>query len=132
MINLVIADDHPIILDGIKSLLKSETDINLIGAANNGQELLEIVEKKTPDIVLLDISMGDISGLEVAKIIKEKQKKVKVLFFTQFHDRMLITKSIEVGAKGYVIKNVSKQELIDAIHLVNKGELDFFYKSGIA
>lgn len=131
MINLVITDNHPIMIDGIKTTLKDETNIQIVAVASNGVELLNVLKKITPDIILMDVSLEGMTGLDVAKIILEKHKKIKILFLSQFDDKWLIKKCIEVGGKGYLIKNISKKDLIEAIYLVDKGILNFFYKHGI-
>ena len=130
MIKIVIADDHPVLIDGLKSALCNEPNITIIGEANNGVQLLKILKKKKPDIVLLDILMPKMTGLEAAKIIQKDHEKVKLLFLSKFDDKWLIKKCIDVGAKGYLIKNISKKELIFSIEKVIEGDMDFFYKSG--
>ena len=130
MIKIVIADDHPVLIDGLKSALCNEPNITIIGEANNGVQLLKILKKKKPDIVLLDILMPKMTGLEAAKIIQKDYEKVKLLFLSQFDDKWLIKKCIEVGAKGYLIKNISKEVLINSINIVSRGELNFFYQHG--
>lgn len=130
MIELIIADDHPVMIEGIRSALKNESNIQIVAVANNGDQLLKALTYKSPDIVLMDVSMQDLTGIELARIIQEKYKDVKILFLTQFDDKWLIKKCLDVGAKGYLIKSISKKELIFSIQKVVDGEMDFFYKSG--
>jgi DNA-binding NarL/FixJ family response regulator len=130
MIELIIADDHPVMIEGIRSALKNESNIQIVAVANNGDQLLKALTYKSPDIVLMDVSMQDLTGIDLARIIHEKYKDVKILFLTQFDDKWLIKKCLDVGAKGYLIKSISKKELIFSIQKVVDGEMDFFYKSG--
>lgn len=130
MIKLIIADDHPMMIEGIKSALKDEPTIKIVAVANNGVQLQKALEFKTPDIVLMDVAIQNHSGLDVARFIQERYKEVKILFLTQFDDKWLIKKCLDVGAKGYLLKNISKEALICAIRKVVEGEMDFFYLSG--
>lgn len=131
MINIIIADDHPIMIAGLRTTLEDDPNIKIVGVSNNGIQLLNILKKITPDIILMDVSMEGMTGLDAAKIIHEDHHNIKILFMSQFNDNWLIKKSIDVGAKGYLIKNISKKELLEAIHLVDNGGLDFFFKGGI-
>lgn len=130
MIKLVIADDHPVMIEGIKSALKNEPNIQIVAVAKNGEQLMQALTIQSPDIVLMDISMEDKTGIELARNIQHKYNHIKILFFSQFDDRWLIKKSLDIGAKAYLLKSISKKELIFSIQKVMEGELDFFYKSG--
>ena len=130
MIELIIADDHPVMIEGIRSALKDEHTIKITAEANNGEQLLKALASRSPDLVLMDVSMQDQTGIELALIIKEKYRDVKILFLSQFNDGWLIKKSLDVGAKAYLLKSISKKELIFSIHKVVEGEMDFFYKKG--
>ncbi len=121
MINVVIADDHQIVLDGLKSLLDREKDIRSVGEALNGIELLALLEKKQVDIAVIDIEMPRMNGIETTKEIKKRYPEVKVLILSMYNDNEYIRQLIEVGASGYILKNKGKEELVSAIRKIAAG-----------
>jgi DNA-binding NarL/FixJ family response regulator len=121
MIKLIITDDHPIMIDGIRTALSGESDIIIIGEAYNGNQLLDLLESKKSDIILLDIRMPILDGIDTLKILRNKFKKIKVIMLTQFGERQFIKKCIEYGADGYLLKDCGKHELMNAIRTVNEG-----------
>ena len=125
MIRLAIAEDHQSLIDGIKLLLKYEDDINVVGTANNGRDLLKIVELKRPDIILMDIQMPILDGIEATKIIKEKYPFIHILAFTMYDQSEAVEKMMEAGASGYLLKSASLDEVLDALKAVNKGKKVF-------
>jgi DNA-binding NarL/FixJ family response regulator len=124
-IKLVIADDHEIFRDGFRVLLKKQKNIELVGEAANGQELLELVEKVKPDVVITDIRMPEMDGLAVTQILQKKYPHIAVIALTMYDEEHLIVDMLEAGAKGYLVKNASKEEIIDAIEAVRKDEIYF-------
>jgi DNA-binding NarL/FixJ family response regulator len=114
-IKLLIADDHQLLLDGISSLFRDEDSIKIVGTASDGYEVLQIVEKEDVDICLLDISMPGMDGIETARSLKEKNPAVKVIILTTYNDREIVEELIDIGVSGYILKNATKQELVDAI-----------------
>lgn len=127
MIRILIADDHHMFLDGLKSLLKPIQRFSVVGEADNGQEVLNFLEKNEVDVVLLDMNMPIMDGLKTLKIIKEKHTSVKVIMLTMFDTREYIEKLLKAGADGYILKNTGKSELTLGIETVMKGE-SFFSK----
>ncbi|MFD2914847.1 response regulator transcription factor [Psychroserpens luteus] len=125
MIRLAIAEDHQSLIDGIKLLLEYEDDISIIGTANDGEELLEIVEKKRPTVVLTDIRMPKMDGIEATKRIIESNPEIKVLAFSMFDQTDAIQQMLDAGAKGYILKNSSLNEVLSAIRSVSNGETYF-------
>lgn len=125
MIRLAIAEDHQSLIDGIKLLLEYEDAISIVGTANDGEALLEIVEKKQPNVVLTDIRMPKMDGIEATKQIKKKHPKINILAFTMFEQTEAIQQMIEAGASGYILKNSSLEEVHNAILAVAKGEKYF-------
>ena len=125
MIRLAIAEDHQALIDGIILLLEAEDNITIVGTANNGEELLDIVEKKQPDVVLTDIRMPIMDGIEATKKIKQDYSNIKILAFTMFEQTEAVEQMIQAGASGYLLKNSSLQEVIDAINTVMEGNLYF-------
>ncbi|MBI4645705.1 MAG: response regulator transcription factor [Bacteroidia bacterium] len=124
-IKVVLVDDHKILRDGIKSLLADIPYINIAGELTEGKELIEKIEKIKPDVIILDISLPDISGIEVTKILIQKYPEVKILILSMYMYEDFIFNSIKAGVKGYLNKNISKDELLEAIKKVYEGE-DYF------
>lgn len=121
MIRLIVADDHPVIRDGIESILNNEKDINLIGYASNGFELLQILETTKADVILMDINMPDMNGIEATKEVKKKYPGIKVLCFSQYDERRFIKQLLKCGANGYLLKDAAGSELVSAIWMVHTG-----------
>ena len=122
-IRIVLADDHEIFRDGFNGLLKKQDEIKLIGEASNGQELVNITGKLLPDVVLTDIRMPVMDGIEATKLITEKYPQIFVIALSMFNDDNLVIDMMEAGAKGYLLKNAHKTEIIDAIKTVNRQEI---------
>lgn len=120
-IKLVIADDHEIFRDGFKLLFKNQEHIVLVGEAADGVELIEVVNREKPDIVITDIKMPRIDGVEATRLLKEKHPNLGVIALSMFNDDNLIVDMLEAGAKGYLLKNTSKEELIQAAKSVYEG-----------
>ncbi len=125
MINIVLADDHEIVRNGIKMLLENESDIKVIGEAADGQETIEVVEALAPDVLIADIRMPIFNGLEVTEKLKKSHPGVKILVLTMHDDSEYILKSVQVGADGYLLKDTGKQEFIKAIHMVSTNQKYF-------
>lgn len=126
-VKIMIADDHQMFIDGITALFKEEQDICIIAQALNGQEVIEKIKSDTPDIILMDIGMDGLNGIEVTEIITRTHPKLKVIALTMYDDHNRIKKMLKAGAKGYVLKNTSKDELLNAINAVKSGE-NYFSK----
>ena len=127
MTRILIADDHQMFIDGIKSLLSSNKQFSVIAEAHNGQEVLNILSKEKVDIVLLDMNMPVLDGMQALKMIKEKFPLVKVIMLTMFSTRDYIEKLLKAGANGYILKNTGKEELTLGIETVMQGG-SFFSK----
>ncbi|MEM5566794.1 response regulator transcription factor [Psychroserpens sp. AS72] len=125
MIRLAIAEDHQSLIDGIKLLLEYEDDITIVGTANDGEELLDIVEKKHPTVILTDIRMPKMNGIEATKRIIKLNPKIKVLAFSMFDQTDAIQQMLDAGATGYILKNSSLAEVLSAIRTVSNGETYF-------
>jgi len=121
-ITVLIVDDHTLVRDGIRSLLELVTDVEVVGEAGDGMEALEKVRELTPDVVLMDLSMPVMTGLEATRRICKEFPKTKVLALTQYDDSEYVVPIIEAGAKGFVTKMVAFSELALAIQAVYKGE----------
>lgn len=124
-IKIIIADDHTMFLQGIVSLLESEENIAILGKAENGNEVFKIMENSIPDIILLDISMPEMDGIEVSKIVKQKYPLVKILIVSTHSNTQMIAKLIRIGIDGYLLKNAEKKELLHAIQTIQNGAVYF-------
>lgn len=118
---LILADDHQIMIDGLLSILSNHPHITVMGVAKNGLQVLEILEKTSTDIVLTDISMPDMDGLELTKILRKKYPATKIIALSMHGDTTHINDMIEAGVSGYIYKNASNKELIEALNKVHDG-----------
>ena len=132
MIRVFIVDDHPVVIEGIHSLLQNEKDIAWVGQAMNAASCLGFFVNNTADVVLMDISMPGMDGVELCAVMKEKYPGVFILGLSTFNQGLYIKKMMENGASGYILKNSSKEELITAIHSVNDGSIFFSGEVGQA
>ena len=121
MIRLVIADDQRLMREGLSMILELEEDTEVVGTAANGEEALQLVQQHRPDIVLMDIRMPHVDGIEGTKRILSVAPQTKILMLTTFNDKELIISALESGAKGYLLKDMPSEAIIQAIHTVNRG-----------
>lgn len=115
MINVFIIDDHPAIIDAIKGYLKNETDISIIGEANEGEIAIKLLSKFKVDVLLLDYSMPGMDGLEVCEYVEEHFPEIKTIIITSYKEAPLIKKFVDIGAVGYLTKEATPNEYINAI-----------------
>lgn len=132
MIHVFIVDDHPVVIEGIHSLLQNEKDIAWVGQAMNAASCLGFFVNNTADVVLMDISMPGMDGVELCAIMKEKYPGIFILGLSTFNQGLYIKKMMENGASGYILKNSSREELIKAIHAVYEGNIFFSGEVGEA
>lgn len=121
MIHILIADDHQMFIDGLISLLQKENDMNVIGTANTGEDVLAVLGVLEPDVILLDINMPKLNGIQTTAALKKKYPKIKILILTMYKTKAFINGLIRTGASGYVLKNTGNAELLEAIRTVNAG-----------
>ncbi len=122
-ISILLVDDHQIILDGIKQMLEGESSICICACAENGKQALELVQQNPPDIIITDVSMPDMNGVELCEHIQKMEIPTKVIVLSMYASEDYIFKAIQAGAKGYLTKqNTTKDELISAIHRIVDGE----------
>jgi DNA-binding NarL/FixJ family response regulator len=121
-IKVVLVDDHNIVRDGIKSLIKGMKDIEVTGEASSGAELKELLQQLSPDLIIMDISLPDISGIELTSDILNAHPLIRVLMLSMYLEEDFIFNSLKAGAKGYLPKNTSRKELENAIKAVSAGE----------
>jgi DNA-binding NarL/FixJ family response regulator len=132
MIRLFIVDDHPVVIEGIHAILQNEKDIQWAGQAMNAQSCLGFFLNLTADVVLMDVHLPDMNGVELCAIMKEKYPDVIILGLSTSNQGLDIKKMIENGASGYILKNSSREEMIRAIHAVSEGHLYFSGEVGLA
>lgn len=120
-IKIIIADDHDVIIDGLTALLSTEKNLQIVGRANNGKQLLEIIKNKPVDLIILDIEMPEMNGVEAAELLKAKYPELKILVLTMYNSPDFIANLLRHGVDGYILKNSRKQELLQAINSVFSG-----------
>ncbi len=123
MIDVIIVDDHPLILKGLKEMLKSADDINVAEVFCEGEQLLEYLRTNCPDILLLDIYLPGINGLDICKKVVGLHKNIKIIALTNYNETSFVKNMMRNGAKGYLLKNCSQQELVDSIRKVMRGNV---------
>jgi DNA-binding NarL/FixJ family response regulator len=120
-IRVVLADDHVFVRDGIKSLLENEANIEVVGEATDGLEALKSVEINQPDLLILDIRMPNLTGIEVVEKLRSQNNLVKIVMLSMHESEEYVLKSIKAGADGYLLKGSSKEEFLKALHTVSEG-----------
>lgn len=123
MIKVVITDDHPSLREGINTVLSQEEDIEVIGYAVNGADLIALLNEITPDVVLLDINMPVMNGIDATREIKARFPSVKVIIFSQYEEKRFVKRALKEGANGYLLKSASSGELTKAIRMVMSGTI---------
>ena len=126
-IKIILIDDHQMFRDGVKSVLCDEKNISVIGEVGTGKDLYQMLKSKRPDLVITDISMPDISGIEIAKYVSENYPAIKILILSMHSNEEFITKALSAGANGYLPKDTSMDELLKAINTIYQGE-NYFNK----
>lgn len=121
MLNVMIADDQELIRESLKVVLDMNADMQVSGLAENGQELVELIRQHVPDVVLMDVRMPELDGVEATKVVKTHWPQVKIIILTTFDDDEYVYKALKYGASGYLLKGVSVQELSDAVRKVASG-----------
>jgi two-component system response regulator NreC len=122
-IRILIVDDHGVLRAGLRALLSAEPDLEVVGEAAAGDQGFSLAGALQPDVVLLDISLPDLSGIEITRRLKEQLPEVRVLILTFHEDESLLQEAIRAGAAGYIVKRAAESELIDAIRAVWRGDL---------
>ncbi len=122
-VRVLIADDHAIVRAGLRAVLKAEAEMELVGEAFGGEEALALVESLHPDVLVLDLSMPDLDGIQVTRHVHSSAPGVRVLILTVHEDEALLREALRAGAAGYILKHAAEAELISAIHTVQRGEI---------
>ncbi|MCX6277770.1 MAG: response regulator transcription factor [Bacteroidetes bacterium] len=127
-IRIFLVDDHQLVRDGIKALLMSSKDVLILGEASTGKECFEKIALEQPDILILDISLPDTTGIEITRKVSELYPAIRILILSMYTNEDFIFNSVKAGARGYLPKNTSREELLDAIHTIYGGD-EFFADS---
>ena len=121
-IRVMVVDDHEVVRSGLKATLEPEQDLTVVGEAGSAAEAIEKVARFAPDVVLMDVRMGEVSGIEACRMIKNTHPQVSVLMFTSFGEEEAVMSSIMAGASGYLLKNVGRADLLKAIRAASGGQ----------
>ncbi len=132
MIRLLIVDDHEMVREGLKAMLVSEPDFTIVGDASNAEQALELVERLHPDVILLDIRLPGVSGIEVCRTVTERYPETAVIILTTFTDESLIAQCIQAGARGFIVKDIERFDLKRSIRAVARGEAAIDTKAAAA
>ena len=123
MIKVLIADDHAIVRAGLRTLIKAEADLELVGEATGGYEAIELVERYKPQVLLIDLSMPDLDGIAVTRRVHPHFPEMRILFLTIHEDEALLRAALKAGASGYILKGAAETELVAAIRTILRGDL---------
>jgi DNA-binding NarL/FixJ family response regulator len=121
-IRVVIADDHTIMRVGIRNILTRSPDIEVVGEASNGQEAIQLIEALAPDILVLDMEMPIMDGVEVARRLQARRAPVRILVLSAYDDRQYILEMLNMGASGYLIKDEAPEVIVEAVQGISRGE----------
>lgn len=124
-VRIVLADDHTIMRDGLRLVLGRQSDFSVVGEASNGREALEVVERLRPDVVIMDIAMPLLSGIEAAGRITAQYPRISVLILSMHSDEGYILRALKAGARGYLLKDSAEADLIQAVRAVSSGKAFF-------
>lgn len=124
-IRVIFADDHEVVRTGLRTLFQGTEECHLVGEAGDGEQAIQMIASKKPDVAILDISMPKLNGIEAARIVKEKFPGVKILILTMYEDEGYVNEMVRAGADGYVLKNADKKEILTAVKVVASGERFF-------
>jgi DNA-binding NarL/FixJ family response regulator len=117
---ILLVDDHPIVREGLKTVLQRRPGWEVVGEASNGAEALEKAQDLLPDVIVLDITMPKMNGLDVCRIVRQRAPELEVLFVTQHDSPQMMREALGAGAKGYVVKSNAARDLLDAIEVVSQ------------
>jgi NarL family two-component system response regulator YdfI len=120
---ILVVDDHLIVREGLKLIFETEENYEVVGEAENGEIALELVEKLKPDVILMDLNMPKMSGLQVIKALNDRNNEIPIIILTTFNDDKLIKEGLSLGAKGYLLKDSTRQELIRTVESAIRGEI---------
>lgn len=123
IIKVILADDHAVVRAGVKAVLGSAKDIQVIGEASNGKEAIALAERVDPDVIVMDLSMGEMDGITATQAMVEKKLRGKILILTMHAEDAYLVKVLEAGASGYLVKSAADRELVDAVRALAHGDM---------
>ncbi len=123
IIRVILVDDHAVVRAGVKAVLGSAKDIEVVGEASNGREGVALAERLDPDVIVMDLSMGEMDGITAATAMVEKKLRGKILILTMHAADAYLVKVLEAGASGYLVKSVADRELVDAVRALAHGDM---------
>ncbi len=121
-IKILLADDHTIVRQGLKLILSSQKDIEVVGEASNGREVIELAKQLQPDIVLIDVAMPEVNGIEATRRLMEMNSRLRILVLSMHKEAVYVREILKAGARGYLLKDVIDTELLNAIRSVARGD----------
>jgi two-component system response regulator DevR len=132
MIRLLIIDDHEMVREGLKAMLTAEPDFEIVGDAANAEQAFELLERLRPDVILLDVRLPGVSGIDFCRTVTERYPKTAVIILTTFTDETLVAQCIQAGARGYIVKDIERLDLKRSIRAVARGEAAIDPKAAVA
>ena len=132
MIRLLIIDDHEMVREGLKAMLTAEPDFEIVGDAANAEQAFELIERLRPDVILLDVRLPGVSGIDVCRTVTERYPETAVIVLTTFTDESLVAQCIQAGARGFIIKDIERFDLKRSIRAVARGEAAIDPKAAVA
>jgi DNA-binding NarL/FixJ family response regulator len=121
-ISILIADDHPMFREGVRQALSHDASLNIVAVASDGEQTLQLLKEHSPDIAILDMSMPKLTGLNVAKEYKKLRGKTEIIFLTMFDDEEILNEAMDIGVKGYILKESASIDIVNAVHAVVEGQ----------
>ena len=122
MIRILIADDHGVVAEGLKSLVEAQTDMEVVGVVGDGREAVRMARDAQPDVILMDLSMPELNGADATRAILQRDAKCRVIVLSMYAEREYVRRALKAGAAGYVVKRSAAKELVDAIRAVHAGQ----------
>ena len=132
MIRLVVIDDHEMVREGLKAILSAEPDFEIVGDAANAEQAYELIHRLHPDVILLDVRLPGVSGIEICRSVTERYPEIAVIIVTTFTDEVLVTQCIQAGARGFIVKDIERFDLKRSIRAVARGEAAIDPKAAVA
>jgi two-component system response regulator DevR len=132
MIRLLIIDDHEMVREGLKAMLTAEPDFEIVGDAANAEQAFELIERLRPDVILLDVRLPGVSGIDVCRAVTERYPETAVIILTTFTDETLVAQCIQAGARGFIVKDIERFDLKRSVRAVARGEAAIDPKAAVA
>src|SRR5215469_3526421 len=132
MIRLLVIDDHEMVREGLKAMLSAEPDFEIVGDAANAEQAFELIDRLRPDVILLDVRLPGVSGIEICRSVTERYPEIAVIIVTTYTDETLVAQCIQAGARGFIVKDIERFDLKRSIRAVARGEAAIDTKAAVA